>query len=313
MSASVNSVRPFSPVEGDSAALLREVERYVEEFGHKADYEVEQGDRSIYSIRVGDRDLILKYNYLTKLFMSRKARKLVPAKATLTVSRKQYLIDRVGASVIQEKIMKLGKALRGDQFEEEVESTDSKIDEAFWSTDWKGDKGPRDFYRNKCWPVIEYFVGQVMKPGLRMLELCGGDGELAERILQKYSDKISRLDILELNREVSKEATKRLTAYKNSTVHEQDIAKADYKSLTSEVDVVYGSGALTQRVLSSKNEAIMALMKAEEILKPGGILILSGLAPSWVNSKDLIGAGFEVRNTYSPVHEIQCYVAIKSV
>ncbi len=158
-------------------------------------------------------------------------------------------------------------------------------------------------YRTVIHPMIKKAALQVLerveKP--TVVELCGGNGMLANDILSACKKKVS-YHLLELNSVARELAQENLSSMQQHCVQivPQDIVKDHtYSDLAPDsVDLFIGSGALTTCVLEKKEEAKAVLKTCHSYLKPGGFVILAGHSDSLVNTSDFQELGFTPHNTH---------------
>ncbi len=174
----------------------------------------------------------------------------------------------------------------------------------------------KNFYRNKIYPMVMAHLDTI--PTLsktQILEICAGDGELAELILEQNKETIEGYTLIDLNTPSLEKAKLRLDKNPKARFIQGDITqKTPYTVLSSDStfsapSLVLGIGALTQEVLPSLSSAKNSLTFCFEILRPGGHLLLTGLSASWITKSDLEMIGFQVIETMSCL--ITCYIAQK--
>jgi SAM-dependent methyltransferase len=187
-------------------------------------------------------------------------------------------------------------------------------DANYWDPNvWKEEHGK--FYTETVYPHAALFLKELCPSNASILELCAGDGELAELAFSETEDRIARYTLVDLNRESCEMATKRLDdkiKEGRAQVHQADIGNADFETMTQgNVDWIVGSGALTKEVLPDRETALKALDRVVPLLKTGGRILLTGLADHWICADDLRERGFTVENTSSPYEDLQVYVAKK--
>lgn len=150
-----------------------------------------------------------------------------------------------------------------------------------------------------------------------LLEICGGRGGLAGKILKQMAQKCEYV-LLESNPTCVQNARKTLA--QKVRVIEQNVVFEDFfldeekKQLfqPESVDLVIGSGALNVQVLKDRDQALKVLGKIDFVLKEGGFLLLSGLTPSLLSSEDFQKYRFEVVNTSYPLRIYPLYVLRKT-
>lgn len=228
----------------------------------------------------------------------------------LTLGYRSYWIQGEEAKTL---VKQMAPLLNGNRYEVESHKWTDRLEET-WNMGWKelGDNGT--LYREKIYPLLQAYAKKFLDSGeKRVLEVCGGDGELAEKILKENGKNISAYYLLDTS-EVSCQNAK-ARHLETLSVHQQDVTQS-YDFIQKEsIDLVIGCGALSQSVLYDSHSAKRALKEICRVLKKGGILLLSGRTQQWINSKDLNEAGFSVKNMTIPPADpsdfsFPCYVAI---
>lgn len=228
------------------------------------------------------------------------------AHGRIQIGNETWYLSAKGNATVLQKVMEIRASLNGNSYELISHIECKLIHRRFWSTNWKKACGNGTFYNDKIYPLLSAYISKIIKPHAKIIELCGGDGTLASQILAKHQ--ISKLTLVDFDPSSCEKAAKKL-ADLPARVIEASITTVDYG--TEPVDIVYGSGALTQYVLASKQEALKALNKVTAVLKKEGYLLLSGLTQSWVTAEDLRARGYKVLNMFDPQHLVQMYVAQK--
>ncbi|HSX25602.1 MAG TPA: class I SAM-dependent methyltransferase, partial [Chlamydiales bacterium] len=233
----------------------------------------------------------------------------------LTLGEKSYWIrERRDKERAVALVKQISPFLNGNRSEIESREWVDRLDE-LWDTDWKKIGANGKAYQEQVYPLLQTYAREFLSSGKkRVLEVGGGDGELAEKILDKHEENISDYYLLDLSEESCKKAKDRLP--EKAHVHQRTIT-ANYTDLVQpgSIDLVIGCGALTEGVLLDKFAAKAALEQICKVLKRGGVLLLSGKTRQWLNSKDLEKAGFSVKNKIIPsanptLFPLSCYVAI---
>jgi hypothetical protein len=177
-------------------------------------------------------------------------------------------------------------------------------------------------YRNVIHPTIWEYVNDLIlrypfvprsDGRVRILEVGGGTGCLAEMIINSNFRQIEQYLILENNQKEVSEAKRRLSKCKNpkiAVVEQRDATVGDSFQQTNP-NIIIASGLLTHFVLPDRQTALRVLDHLTRIAPPGCYLLIAGHAPSYICSDDLIARGWEVRNTYSPSSGIPFYVAVR--
>lgn len=192
--------------------------------------------------------------------------------------------------------------VNGNRYEEIYSMHFENEDDDFWN-DWKDDcERAVKMYRNEIYPICLNTLTHLLVEPKRILEICGGDGEFAERVFEKYGKSISDYTLVDRNVKSLEMARKKKS--KNRALEKMHIEKIDLENqgfsekLRNDWDMIIGIGALNYRVLESRQMAFKILSELSSILRPNGYIILAGLTPSLVNSDDLKKCGFEVKNTF---------------
>jgi ubiquinone/menaquinone biosynthesis C-methylase UbiE len=142
-----------------------------------------------------------------------------------------------------------------------------------------------------------------------VLELCGGNGEFASFFLENQKEKTRSYVMIDLNTSSIESARELFKENPTIRIMEGDVTSSETYdeaiSLTwlatgeNEVDLILAIGGLTRQVLPSKETALEALSNSYAVLKKGGHILLTGLAPSWINAEDLRAVGFSVLETFA--------------
>jgi len=239
----------------------------------------------------------------------------------LQINEQKYNVSGDGTLKIVELILEKNMLVKGKHFEhiDFHPRFHEKIE--FWNN-WKkivnlsGENSMAEKYRMEIYPFCMAFLENTLPQDAVILEVCGGDGEVANMVFKHFGNKIKTYHLLELNPLAAFDAEKILGLQikeKRTYVHPVDVTQTHFLTLTKgeKVDVVFGTGAYTRQVLKSREAALLALKETAKALKIGGKLFLSGLEKHWVSSEDLVLFGFEVENTHSPCNSYQIYCATK--
>jgi hypothetical protein len=210
----------------------------------------------------------------------------------------------------------------GHKLEDVFFRKQAKMPKKFWD-DWHETTDAGNEYQRLIHPVMTQTVCTILqemtttKPPL-VLEICGGQGELAERILQQAKRKVCYI-LAENNNSALNTARKRLAGRGISIVNVDIINDSEYfldadkrKPIKpGSVDIALGSGALTTSVLKDKREALMALQKLVRYLKRGGYLVLSGHGSSLLEGIDFVNHDLQVINRSIPLYDRNLYILRK--
>jgi len=177
-------------------------------------------------------------------------------------------------------------------------------------------------YRNVIHPTIWEYVNDLIlrcpfvprsDGRVRILEVGGGTGCLAEMIINTNFRQIEQYLILENNKKEVSDAKRRLAKCKNPqivVVEQRDATVGDSFRQTNP-NIIIACGLLTHFVLPDREAALRVLDHLTGIASLGCYLLIGGHAPSYICSDDLIARGWEVRNTYCPSQGIPFYVAVR--
>jgi ubiquinone/menaquinone biosynthesis C-methylase UbiE len=184
----------------------------------------------------------------------------------------------------------------------------------FWSH-WKWNTDANIAYLFRIYPpCLEALDGSLQQPST-VVEICGGDGNFASQALEKMGGRIENYYLVDRNQPSLERAQKQLTAHVETgkaVVVQGDVTEPFLPDLhDGTVDCALGIGALTTEVMESREDALKALRRLHQLLKPGGTLILSGFSHSYFSRDDLEEEGFEVTNTHCPSKRQYIYVAQK--
>jgi hypothetical protein len=120
---------------------------------------------------------------------------------------------------------------------------------------------------------------------LRVLEICGGDGSLALRLLKRFETcegaVLARYTLVERNATLVAEAQRCLAPYAAARVVQADASQAEaYESTDGKFTVCLAVGSVLNGQVGSPGEAEAALQYASSNLVAGGILICTGVSGS---------------------------------
>lgn len=190
---------------------------------------------------------------------------------------------------------------------------------SYWDN-WESHQFMRSNYPQIIHPAIKQAVDAIalLLQGNtpRIIDLCGGTGKVAERILQTQK---ANYTLLENNPASVEEARKILKdkagVVETDVLNEPTFFSDEKKTIPieeSSVDITIASGALAAKVLPSKAAALEVLNKIHRYLKSGGYLILSSWSASYINASDLKERGFVVINMTLPGLDQLFYIAKKN-
>ena len=184
----------------------------------------------------------------------------------------------------------------------------STRDDTYWGANWSADKADDySIYRDAIDGLIEEAIvqhssaGSGEEDGLRIVEICGGDGALAARLLQSSSSiRISSYYWSERNVSLVVSARQRLeTISSNANVQ---VVKASANEGTAygdaankgTADVLISAGSVLNGQVGTPETAEFALRKMSECLRDGGILIATGVSGSWLHPAMMRRHGLDV-------------------
>jgi len=176
-----------------------------------------------------------------------------------------------------------------------------------WWDQWKGrevnaeGETVGDAYRSEIYPWVQRWVERAFAPyegpPLRVLDLCGGDGELLEGVLQVLPGAAEGV-LVDRNRASCEAARARLGD--RARVVQGDLR--DLPRLLPELgpfDLVLSVGALNANVVTPDvAEAVAPSLVAA--LVEGGHFVAGGWTPCLLRAEDLRALGLEVLNSTRP-------------
>ena len=125
-----------------------------------------------------------------------------------------------------------------------------------------------------------------------MVEICAGDGSLAERLLDAGLS-IASYTLLERNAELLSTAKTRLQRFPNVTAMQAD-ATQRVASLGRAAQLVLSSGSVLCGQVGTSADAAAALSHVSFYLQEGGCLLATGFSTSFLHPNLIRRAGFEV-------------------
>jgi hypothetical protein len=139
-----------------------------------------------------------------------------------------------------------------------------------------------------------------------ILEICAGDGALAEKLLRKFHGAVARYTLSERNAALVAAARQRLATFSTSpspagtaplatVIHAAATQPEAYPSGDSGVapTICVAAGSVLNGQVGSPAEAETVLMRLGSCLAPGGILIASGVSGSLLTPTLMRRAGFD--------------------
>ncbi|CDR33309.1 class I SAM-dependent methyltransferase [Criblamydia sequanensis] len=172
----------------------------------------------------------------------------------------------------------------------------------FWSRDWieKVSNSYEKIDRSIEQAVFEFSRN---KEKIHILEICGGNGRCARRILSGNSS-VHRYTLIELDSKSTEEAKENLKSFREKVeIHQEDVLKMNLEDVISEPpDFIIASGALTTLVFNNPYECKIVLKKMIASLREGGRILLTGLMPEHVSLSQLLYySNFKVLSSFDNV------------
>ncbi|MEU4448117.1 class I SAM-dependent methyltransferase [Actinosynnema sp. NPDC050801] len=207
--------------------------------------------------------------------------------------------------------------------------------DAHWqgkAADWRIDKGGnRRTYYAEVHPKIAQYLLSVVPPerdAITVLDIAGGNGDLAERIIRELGEARPQgdlrvryvvVDYSEDDIVVAKErfaALAKSHPFAKTTALVQDMFQYGYDAAAmlddvglKAADFVINSGGLLNNQIGDDTESPRRFARMyANLLAPGGYGIYSGLTPLLVNSATHREHGLEIRNLYDIETEHQVHV-----
>lgn len=203
---------------------------------------------------------------------------------------------------VAQLIEQAAAALKGSKFELVYAIAPPVLPTESWDVTDEGEWGEKKTYREEIYPVVVGMAKLLLKKSEepKILEACGGDGELASML----STAKTTYHLFELN---VKAAERARTKIPTATIHNRSVTEMGEAELPL-VDLALAVGALNHQVLSRKDaDTALALMVKQ--LKPGGNLIITGLSAPHHSAKDLKEIGLHVTNRWDPSNQRPFYIA----
>ena len=261
-----------------------------------------------FSIKNGNDGGLDSYEILTEIINDGNSSKVIDCERFILKNRKQFLNMNKKEKEIFEKnvIISLFNGSRCEIFQyPDVSYTKSS---EYWNDWWAKETNQITHYREIIYPLMSSAVLNVLQlldkknettSPLKIMEIAGGNGELAEIILDndEYPENAGYV-FLEMNEPSLQEAKGKLQKFQNVEFFQTDLVndKAYGTVSSSSVDLVLGSGILTRCVLNNTKDAETILKKVYHYLKAEGYLILAGHAEMLLSANHFKNAGFDVIN-----------------
>lgn len=173
-------------------------------------------------------------------------------------------------------------------------------------------------YRVAVHPVVSEVVRTIInqllsdKESIEILDIFGGDGSFIKRLhsdlsLSPNTSQSIKYHLIEGNKRLYQLALRNLEQGVQlealGTVLHQKLP-AENRGLTELIgtspDIIVATGALTQKVVKNKKQAIDILNSIPD----GAYVILTGLMPSLLNAEDFSRLDFDVHNYSIPSHTL---------
>lgn len=261
-----------------------------------------------FSIKNGNNDEFDSYEIITEIIYDEKSSKSIDCERFIIKNGREYINMNAKEKEIFAKdvIISLFNGSRLEIFKYPCVLDGKPLE--YWNDWWIKETSQITHYRDIIYPLMSSAVLNVLelldkqnmtKSPLMIMEIAGGNGELAEIILAnaQYPEN-SHYVFLELNEPSLEEAKIKLQKFSNVEICQTDLVndKAYGTVLPYSVDLILGSGILTRCVLDNKQDAETILKKVYHYLKSEGYLILAGHAEMLLSANDFKKAGFNVIN-----------------
>lgn len=178
--------------------------------------------------------------------------------------------------------------------------------------------------------VVDSLVGmETKKNACSIIDLCGGSGFLAEKLIEELCAYEPPLNVFyriyENNESSLKKAKEKaencMQEYNklNFQVTKMDIlidlkfcdADGDPLSEASQ-DFIIASGALNESVMPSRAAALKVFKKVARLVKFGGYCIFTGVSKSFLFTPDFHNQNFKIFNTHLPMSPYSFYLVQKT-
>lgn len=172
----------------------------------------------------------------------------------------------------------------------------------FWSRNWIEKVS---YTYEKIDRAIESEVSKFSKnkEKIHILEICGGNGRCAHRILSG-NPSVNRYTLIEFDLKSSEEAKENLKNFEEKVeIHQEDILKMNFdRVIPDPPDFIIASGALTTLVFNNPYECKIVLKRMIAHLPVGGRILLTGLMPEHVSLNQLLRfSKFKVLSSFDSV------------
>lgn len=163
-------------------------------------------------------------------------------------------------------------------------------------------------YTDLIYPKISFTVDKLtsLQPldKINILDLGGGSGKLAAKLLDDLADRIAKINLIDRNEVLVERATNLISkGYRQIIPNTIDITIKEFppEEFTKSFDIIILCGVVAAQVLTRK-ESLSIVEKSFGMLRPGGYLIVTSLSTPWLRAKDYkkIAPECEVLNTAFP-------------
>lgn len=176
------------------------------------------------------------------------------------------------------------------------------FDKKKWDT-WEVDfKQANIAYNKHIYKQIIATMGHLFSLGsqqeMNIVDVGGGSGRLSEMLLKKFSERITKIFVVDSNEVLIKKSTERSLALKNKIIPLlTDITHANFPSeeLFKNVNIVIMCGIIASQVLS-KDESKELLKKVYEKLDKKSYVIITSFTESQLKAKDYERIGYKILN-----------------
>lgn len=187
---------------------------------------------------------------------------------------------------------------------------------------WDGSWDKHNYYKSELHPaivrVIDSLIGNAEQNEWSILDICGGQGLLAKRILkvignydpdQTITYRVYEKNVKQITKanDVFNEKMKKnkyliLKAFEMDVVEDPYFLDDEGQPLwNASQDFVIGSGALNRQVMPDRAAAQCVLHKVVKLMKPGGYGIFTGQSDSYLLTEDFHREKLKVFNMHLPL------------
>ena len=170
--------------------------------------------------------------------------------------------------------------------------------DGYWGRSWHGEGADQDYevYRDALDELIEQTscAHCAERTGLKVVELCAGDGTLAARLLaSSLAKSIGSYTLIERNADLAARAHERLARHAGlaSIVKADAIRDANAYGPAGAANVVIAAGSILNGQVGSAEDAEACLQHISRCLARRGLLIATGASTSWLHPASLARHG----------------------